>query len=68
MKQPKYIALFLAGTLAFGGVLPSTVVKAETTEDVIAPNAPVLSAPLHTSTSLTITGEVGAKAEIVING
>ena len=68
MKQPKYAALFLATTLAFGGIAPSTIVNAETTEDVTAPDAPVLSAPLHTSTTLTITGEVAAKAEILING
>lgn len=68
MKQPKYAALFLATTLAFGGIAPSTIVNAETSEDVTAPDAPVLSAPLHTSTALTITGEVAAKAEIMING
>lgn len=68
MKQPKYAALFLAATLAFGGIAPSTIVNAETSEDVTAPDAPVLSAPYHTSTSLTITGEVAAKAEILING
>lgn len=68
MKQPKYLALFLAGTLALGGIAPSAVVNAETTEDVTAPDTPVLSAPLHTSSSLTITGEIGTKAEILING
>ncbi|MGA9467480.1 MAG: hypothetical protein WBV10_07615, partial [Exiguobacterium marinum] len=67
MKQPKYAALFLATTLALGGIVPSTVVNAETVEDVTAPDAPVLSAPLHTSNSLTIAGEVAAKAEIMIN-
>ncbi|MCT4794801.1 Ig-like domain-containing protein [Exiguobacterium alkaliphilum] len=67
MKQPKYLALFLAGTLVFGGFAPAYV-SASTTVDVTAPTAPVVSAPLHTSTSLTIEGEVGAKAEIVING
>ncbi|RHB49638.1 Ig-like domain-containing protein [Exiguobacterium sp. AM39-5BH] len=67
MKQPKHLALFLAGTLAFGGFTPAYV-SASTTVDVTAPSAPTVSAPLHTSTELVISGEVGAKAEIVING
>lgn len=66
MKQPKHLALFLAGALAFGGVLPAAV-NAEPSVDVTAPDAPVLSAPLHTSRSLTITGEIGSTAEIIIN-
>ncbi|MCT4781725.1 MULTISPECIES: Ig-like domain-containing protein [Exiguobacterium] len=109
MKQPKYLSLFLAGTLVIGGFSPAFVAaegntetvepveQTETTEtveqpetgetietpvstetqeettpevaaDVTAPNAPVVSAPLHTSTTLTIQGEVGAKAEILIAG
>lgn len=67
MKQPKHLALFLAGTLVFGGFTPAYV-SASTTVDVTAPTAPVVSAPFHTSTELVISGEVGAKAEIVING
>lgn len=67
MKQAKYASLFLAGTLIFGGIAP-VYVSASTTVDVTAPAAPTLSAPLHTSTELVISGEVGAKAEIVING
>ncbi|WP_114166966.1 Ig-like domain-containing protein [Exiguobacterium sp. TNDT2] len=66
MKQPKHLALFLAGTLVFGGFTPAYV-SASTTVDVTAPVAPTVSAPLHTSTELVISGEVGAKAEIVIN-
>lgn len=69
MKQPKYFALFLAGTLVLGG-FTSSYVAAEsgtTVEDVTAPTAPVVSTPLDTSTSLTIAGEVGAKALILIN-
>ncbi|TCI71227.1 hypothetical protein EVJ22_08010 [Exiguobacterium sp. SH0S7] len=66
MKQPKHLALFLAGTLVFGGFTPAYV-SAATTVDVTAPTAPVVSAPLHTSTELVISGEVGAKAEIMIN-
>lgn len=101
MKQPKYLSLFLAGTLVIGGFSPSFVAaegntetvepveQTETTDttvptepevttpvettpeveaDVTAPDAPVVSAVFHTSTSLTIKGEVGAKAEILISG
>ncbi|TCI57341.1 hypothetical protein EVJ24_00765 [Exiguobacterium sp. SH1S21] len=71
MKQPKYLALFLAGTLVIGGFTP-TFVAAEggttTVADVTAPAAPVVAAPFHTSTSLTIQGEIGAKAEILVAG
>ena len=68
MKQPKYLSLFLAGTLVLGGFAP-TFVAAETNETVVdttAPEAPVVETPLHTSTSLKITGEVGTKAEILV--
>ncbi|MDX5426058.1 MAG: Ig-like domain-containing protein, partial [Exiguobacterium sp.] len=103
MKQPKYLSLFLAGTLIVGGFSPSFVAaegntetvepveQTETTEtvdttetpestetpvdttpeaeaDVTAPDAPIVSAVLHTSTSLTIKGEVGARAEILVAG
>ncbi|WP_214842777.1 Ig-like domain-containing protein [Exiguobacterium sp. s150] len=103
MKQPKYLSLFLAGTLVVGGFSPSFVAaegntetvepveQTETTEtvdttetpestetpvdttpeaeaDVTAPDAPIVSAVLHTSTSLTIKGEVGARAEILVAG
>ncbi|QUP87767.1 hypothetical protein KD909_03265 [Exiguobacterium sp. PFWT01] len=69
MKQPKFVALFLTGALVFSGIAPSYV-AAETdpvAEDVTAPAAPVVSVPLDTSTSVTIGGEVGAKALILIN-
>ena len=79
MKQPKYLSLFLAGTLLIGSFSPSFVEAEGDTEtvdtpetqvevDVTAPDAPILSAPLHTSTSLIIKGEVGAKAEIAVAG
>ena len=64
MKQPKFVALFLTGALVFSGIAPSYV-AAETdpvAEDMTAPAAPVVSVPLDTSTSVTIGGEVGAKA------
>ena len=67
MKQPKYASIFLAGALVFGGFTAATP-TAYAAVDTVAPEAPVVSSPLHTSTSLTIQGEVGAKAEIVING
>lgn len=125
MKQPKYLSLFLAGTIILGGFAPtfvaaegntsdSTEVGTGTTEtttpgttettdsgttepgateptttepvttepveetpnepapvvaeDTTAPEAPVVSTPLNTSTSLTIKGEVGTKATILVSG
>lgn len=67
MKQPKYASIFLAGALVFGG-FTTAAPTAHAAVDTVAPSAPIVSSPLHTSTSLTIQGEVGAKAEIVING
>lgn len=70
MKQPKYLSLLLAGTLVLGFAPTFSSAETNTTSVVneAAPAAPVVSAPLHTSTSLVIKGEAGLKAEIMING
>lgn len=75
MNHSSYLKLFLAGSLIVSPLLPLQA-QAEgsleqppvvETVDVTAPLAPVVSTPLHTSTSLVIEGEAGTKALIGIN-
>lgn len=56
------MALLLVGALLLG----NNTVGAETSEDLIPPEEPILSELVNTSTSLIIKGEPGTKAEITI--
>lgn len=75
MNHSSYLKLFLAGSLIVSPLVPLQAQAEGSTEeapvvetvDVTAPLAPVVSTPLHTSTSLVIEGEAGTTALIGIN-